>query len=127
VRFIAAAALYPERQKQLQEVLDAMQTIEGALMRAEEIEKRGDYAGAWENVEEVYQKYPNDNKLNQVRANLTTEASDFVKTLRTAEQLEKQNQPGSSLSWYLKAQSLYPGSDYARAGIDRQAALILPE
>ncbi|MEO7932797.1 MAG: hypothetical protein ABIT76_06540 [Chthoniobacterales bacterium] len=127
VRFIAAAALYPERQKQLQEVLDAMQTIEGALMRAEEIEKRGDYAGAWENVEQVYQKYPNDNKLNQVRANLTTEASDFVKTLRTAEQLEKQNQPGSSLSWYLKAQSLYPGSDYARAGIDRQAALILPE
>ncbi len=127
VRFIAAAALYPERQKQLQEVLDAMQTIEGALMRAEEIEKRGDYAGAWENVEQVYQKYPNDNKLNQVRANLTTEASDFVKTLRTAEQLEKQNQPGSSLSWFLKAQSLYPGSDYARSGIDRQAALILPE
>ncbi len=127
VRFIAAAALYPERQKQLQEVLDAMQNIEGALMRAEEIEKRGDYAGAWENVEQVYQKYPNDNKLNQVRANLTTEASDFVKTLRTAEQLEKQTQPGSSLSWFLKAQSLYPGSDYARSGIDRQAALILPE
>ena len=127
VRFIAAAALYPERQKQLQEVLDAMQTIEGALMRAEEIEKRGDYAGAWENVEQVYQKYPNDNKLNQVRANLTTEASDFVKTLRTAEQLEKQNQPGSSLAWFLKAQSLYPGSDFAKAGIERQAALILPE
>jgi hypothetical protein len=127
VRFIAAAALYPERQKQLQEVLDAMQTIEGALMRAEEIEKRGDFAGAWENVEHVYQKYPTDNKLNQMRANLTTQASDFVKTLRTAEQLEKQNQPGSSLSWYLKAQSLYPGSDFAKAGIDRQAALILPD
>ncbi len=127
VRFIAAAALYPERQKQLQEVLDAMQTIEGALMRAEEIEKRGDYAGAWENVERVYQKYPNDNRLNQARANLTTEASDFVKTLRTAEQLEKQNQPGSSLSWFLKAQSIYPGSEFARAGIDRQAALILPD
>ena len=127
VRFIAAAALYPERQKQLQEVLDAMQTIEGALMRAEEIEKRGDYAGAWENVEQVYQKYPNDNKLNQVRANLTTEASEFVKTLRTAEQLEKQNQPGSSLAWFLKAQSLYPSSDFAKSGIERQAALILPE
>ena len=127
VRFIAAAALYPERQKQLQEVLDAMQTIEGALMRAEEIEKRGDYAGAWENVEKVYQTYPNDNKLNQVRANLTTEASDFVKTLRTAEQLEKQSQPGSSLAWFLKAQSLYPASEFAKAGIDRQALLILPE
>ena len=127
VRFTAAAALYPERQQQLQTVLDAMQEIEGAIIRATEIERRGDYAGAWENIETVYQKYPNDNKLNQTRANLTTQASDFVKTLRTAEQLEKQKQPGSSLSWYLKAQTLYPGSEFAQAGITRQADLILPE
>lgn len=127
VRFIAAAALYPERQEQLQTVLDAMQEIEGAIVRATEIERRGDYAGAWENIETVYQKYPNDNKLNQTRANLTTQASDFVKTLRTAEQLERQKQPGSSLAWYLKAQTLYPGSEFAQAGISRQADLILPE
>ncbi|HEY5894776.1 MAG TPA: hypothetical protein VIT91_16260 [Chthoniobacterales bacterium] len=125
VRFIAAAALYPERQEQLQKVLDAMTTIEGTITRAMEIEKRGDAAGAWETVEHVYLQYPNDNKLNELRANLTTEASEFVKTLRAAERLEKEEQVGSSLAWYLKAQSMYPGSEFAQKGIERQAEKIL--
>lgn len=125
VRFIAAAAMYPERQEQLQKVLDAMTTIEGTIARAVEIEKRGDAAGAWETVEHVYLQYPNDNKLNELRANFTTEASEFVKTLRVAERLEKEGQPGSSLAWYLKAQSLYPASEFAQKGIERQAEKIL--
>ncbi len=45
MRFIAATAMYPEKQEQLRQVLDEMQQIETAIIQAQEIEKRGDYAG----------------------------------------------------------------------------------
>ena len=68
-----------------------------------------------------------DNKLNQVRANLTTKASDFVRAIRQAEELEGKNQIGSSLAWYLKAQKNYPASEFARNGIERTNTRILPD
>jgi len=127
LRFIAAAALFPNRQEQLKKVLDQMQVIETAIIQAGEIEKRGDYAGAWETVEKVYKENPDDSKLNQLRANLTTEAADFVRILRTAEQLEGKGEIGSSLAWYLKAQKTYPASEFAQDGIDRLVKRVLPE
>ena len=127
VRFIAAAALYPQKQEQLAKVLENMQTIESSIIRANEIAKRGDYAGAWESVEKVFQEFPEDNKLNQVRADLTTQAADFVRSLRTAQELENKNQLGSSLAWYLKAQNLYPPSEFAKDGITRLVKQVLPE
>jgi hypothetical protein len=71
--------------------------------------------------------FPEDNKLSQTRANLTTQASDFVRTLRGAQDLEKRDQVGSSLAWYLKARKIYPGSEFAGDGIDRLVKKILPE
>ncbi|MEZ5405694.1 MAG: hypothetical protein R3F23_05800 [Verrucomicrobiia bacterium] len=127
VRFIAAAALYPEKQEKLAAVLENMQLIESSIIRANEISKHGDYAGAWESVEKVFQQFPDDNKLNQVRADLTTQAADFVRSLRTAQDLEKKEQTGSSLAWYLKAQHLYPLSEFAKEGIARLVKNILPE
>ena len=126
-RFISATALAPDRQEQLKKVLTNMETIEGALMRGQEISKRGDYVGAWEAVEQVFQQFPDDNKLNQARATYTTEAADFVRTLRTAQQLEDKQQYGSSLAWYLKAQKIYPPSDYASTAIARLVKEVLPE
>ncbi len=127
LRFIAAAALYPDRQEQLKKILDQMQVVETALIQAGEIQKHGDYAGAWETIEKAYQDNPDDSKLNQMRASLTTEAADFVRTLRTAEQLEAKEEIGSSLAWYLKAQKLYPASEFAQSGIDRLVKKVLPE
>ena len=127
MRFIAATAMYPEKQEQLRKVLEDMQVIETALIQAQEIEKRGDYAGAWESAEKAFRNFPDDNKLNQVRANLTTRAADFVHSIRQAEELEQKNQPGSSLAWYLKAQAVYPPSDFARQGVERLTKQILPD
>ena len=127
MRFIAATAVYPEKQEQLRKVLEDMQVIETALIQAQEIEKRGDYAGAWESAEKAFRNFPDDNKLNQMRANLTTKAADFVHAIRQAEELEQKNQPGSSLAWYLKAQNVYPPSDFARRGVDRLTKEILPD
>ena len=126
MRFIAATVSYPQRQEQLKTVLENMQLIEGTIARCNEIAKRGDFSGAWEGAERMSKQFPDDTKLNQLRANLTTEASDFVRCIRTAQQLEKKEQVGSSLAWYLKAQKIYPPSEYAQEGIMRLVQSILP-
>ena len=127
MRFIAATSMYPDKQEQLRKVLENMQVIETSIIQAQEIEKRGDYAGAWESAEKAFRSFPDDNKLNQVRANLTTKAADFVHAVRQAEELEQKDQPGSSLAWFLKAQSEYPASDFARQGVERLTKKILPD
>ncbi len=127
LRFIAAAAMYPEKQQQLNNVLQGMAAVEGAILKAKEIAGRGDPAGAWESVEAAQKEFPSDTELNQLRASLTTQAADFVQTLAKAEALEKQNQPGASLAWYLQARKKYPASTFARAGIDRLSAQVLPD
>ena len=126
MRFIAAAALYPEKQKQLSEVLEKMALVEAAIVKAREISSRGDAAGAWESAEAALKEFPDDIKLNQLRAELTTQASEFVKAIRRADDLEAKNQTGSSLSWYLKARRIYPASTFAKSGIERLSAKILP-
>ena len=127
MRFIAAAALYPEKQKQLGEVLEKMSLVEAAIVKAQEISKRGDAAGAWESAESARKEFPDDNKLNQLRADLTTQASEFVQAINRAEDFEKKDQPGSSLAWYLKARQIYPASTFAKAGIQRLGTKVLPE
>lgn len=127
MRFIAATAMHPEKQEQLREVLEAVAEVEAGIIRAQEIEKRGDPAGAWESAELVFRAHPDDNKLNQLRADLTTRAADFVRAIREAETLEARNQAGSSLAWYLKAQKEYPPSEFAREGIERITRQILPD
>lgn len=126
LRFIAAAASSPPHQEKLKHVLDEMQFIETAIAKAEEYSKRGDPAGAWETVERMAQKFPDDVTLNQMRGNLSSEAAGFVHALRTAQQLESQGQTGSGLAWYLKAQRQYPLSEFARDGIERLVAKLLP-
>lgn len=126
-RFIGATAQDPERQKKLNEVIDSIQTIEIAMMQANAMAQQSNYAGAWESVEKIAGQYPNDNKLSQARANLTTQAADFVRTLRGAQDLEKKDQVGSSLAWYLKARKMYPGSEFAGEGVERLVKKILPE
>ena len=101
--------------------------LEAILIRAQEIEKRGDAIGAWESVEVAAKNFPGDNKLNQARANLTTKASDFVHTYKQGEDQERNNQSGSALAWYLTALKQYPTSDLAKNGVQRLSMQFLPD
>ena len=125
-RFIAALATHPERRAQLTEVLEHMKAIEMALLRADEMARQNNHSGAWESVEKAFATFPDDTRLNQQRATLTTQAADFVRTVRTAQELEKQDQVGSSLAWFLKAQKLYPQSEFAGEAIERLVKRVLP-
>lgn len=127
VTFISMLALDTVRSKQLEGVLKNMQTIETALGTASAMAVQANYAGAWESVEKIAGEFPDDTKLSQTRADLTVKASDFVRTLQGAQDLEKKDQVGSGLAWYLKAQKLYPQSDFAKDGVDRLVKKILPQ
>ena len=117
----------PERKPKLQEVLSRMQNIETAIMKSQEIARHGDYAGAWEGLEIASVKYPDDQKLSQMRADLTIQAPDFVHDIRQAKSYEGKQEYGSALAWYLRSQSRYPMSDLSKEGIERVVKLILPD
>ena len=127
LRFIAATAMYPDKQTALKKVLDDMVEIETAIQRSSEIQKRGDNAGAWESIEIVARTFPDDTKLNQFRADLTIKAATFVNQVKTAEQYEKEGQIGSALTAYLEAHRIYPYSSFAKDGIQRLSKQILPD
>jgi hypothetical protein len=126
-RFMAATIQYPDRAAQLKEVIENMKSVDGAIMRADEMKRQSNYPGAWESVEKVAAQFPDDSKLNQARADLTTQAADFVRTLRSAQDMEKRDMAGAALAWFLKAEKLYPASDYAKDGIERLKKAVLPE
>jgi hypothetical protein len=126
-RFIGALGFYPDKAAKLKEVLENMQTIEMAIMRADEMVRQNNYPGAWESVEKIAQQFPDDTRLSKTRADLTPRAADFVRTLQDAQEMEKRDQIGASLALYLKARKMYPASDFAGDGVDRLVKKIVPE
>lgn len=115
------------RKAKLREVRARMQGIETAIMKAQEVDRRGDHAGAWEGLEIAFVQYPDDPKLSQMRADLTTQSPDFVRDIRQAKVLEERKEYGSALAWYLRAQARYPLSDLAKQGIQRIEKQVLPD
>jgi hypothetical protein len=127
-RFLTALSLHGDKEKQklLEEVLNSVQTIDLAINQANALARQTNFPGAWESVEKLAAQYPDDLKLTQARADLTSQAADFVRTLRGAQDLERKDQVGASLAWYLKAQKLYPQSELAGDGVNRLVKKILP-
>lgn len=115
------------RQAKLREIMDRMQEIETSIMRSQEIARRGDLSGAWEGLETAAEKFPDDPKLGQMRADLTTRTPEFVNDIRVARENESRSDYGSALAWYLRAQGLYPMSDLAKQGIQRVVKQIVPD
>lgn len=127
-KFIAAAALYPDRQKKLGKILAQMTEIETALQRAREIQQRGDAAGAWESIQDAAAKYPEDTELNRLRADLASGgAATFVRSLNKGDEMKSRGDYGAALAWFLDAHRQYPPSKFAQEKINAVAALILPE
>jgi hypothetical protein len=126
-KFIAAAALYPDRQEKLGNILAQMTEIQTALQRAREIQQRGDAAGAWESIQEAATKYPEDTELNRLRADLASGgAATFVRALNKGDEMKSRGDYGAALAWFLDAHRQYPPSKFAQERIDAVASLILP-
>ena len=125
-RFLAATHNAPvEKQNQLKEILNDYKSIEGSLAASKEMDRLGNPAGAWEAIDKVAEKFPDDIQLNQARALYTTKASDFVRSVQTAKEHERRAQMATSLAWYLKAQRLHPSSELADQAVQRIKAVLL--
>ena len=126
-RFIAAVALFPDRQEKLGAILEEMKEIETALQRAREIQQRGDAAGAWESVQLAAEKHPDDSELNRLRADLSSGgAATFVRSLGRGDEMKSRGDHGAALAWYLDAHRQYPPSKFAQEKINEMSAVILP-
>lgn len=126
-RFLAAThTASPEKQAQLKAILEDFKSMETALMASKELDRLGNAAGAWETLDKIALKFPEDVQINQLRALYTTKAADFVRTVQGARDLETRSQLPPSLAWYLKAQRLYPKSTLAEEGIQRLKQAVMP-
>tara|TARA_R110002096_G_scaffold131258_3_gene280980 strand:+ start:1951 stop:3894 length:1944 start_codon:yes stop_codon:yes gene_type:complete len=126
-RFIAATVDDPDRQQALDQIVGNILEIEGVMKQADSLNKAGNSHAAWEIVERTFKEFPDDVALSAKRSDLSTDVATFVKALKTAENLEKRKQYGSSLAWFLSARQIYPQSEYAGDGIGRLIDEILPE
>ncbi len=127
-RFLAATQMAPqEKQAQLKTILEDFKSLEAALMGAKEMERLGNASGAWETLERVAEKFPDDLQLAQARATYTTKAAEFVRAVQNAQEHERHAQLATGLAWFLKAQKLYPKSEMAENAIQRIKTQLLPE
>jgi hypothetical protein len=113
------------REQQLKDALLKVQKAKIAEEKANMQVMNGDLDGAWETIQLAAKDWPDDTKLNKLLADLSGRTADFVSALNKARDAEAKKQLGYSLTWFVKAQSLYPPSQIANEGIDRLSKLIL--
>ena len=113
------------REQELKDALLKVQKAELATAKANLLVMNGDADGAWETIEAAAKDWPDDMKLNRMLTDLTGRSADFVSAINHARDAEAKKEMGFSLTWYVNAQSLYPGSSIALDGIDRLSKSIL--
>ena len=116
------------REDAFKQIMENLMKIEAALGKAAEFSRVGQDYAAWEQLAELREEFPDDPKLGRELEVLAPKVADFTKALGKAKKFEtsKELQLGSAISWYLKAQSIFPQSKFAREGKERVSHLILP-
>tara|TARA_B100001057_G_scaffold421338_1_gene442225 strand:+ start:14397 stop:16325 length:1929 start_codon:yes stop_codon:yes gene_type:complete len=125
-RFIAAVQNDTKRTNDLEAVLNEVLSLEQEIAKIQGLNENNNPWGAWEISRKAQDKFSNDNELLRLSVELGEEVSSFIRVLKNAEKLERDKHDGMSLTWYLKAKSIYPKSSYAKSGINRILNNILP-
>lgn len=125
-RFIAAVQNDTKRTNDLEEVLNQVLSLEQEIAKIKGLNDNKNPWGAWEISRKAQEQFSNDNELLRLSVELGEEVPSFIKVLKNAEKLEREKHDGLSLTWYLKAKSIYPKSSYAKDGINRILNNILP-
>ncbi len=102
--------------------------IETAIIQAQEIEKRGDFAGAWESAKKSLPDVPRRQQAQpdpcqSHHQGSRLRAAPFVRRKRWKEKIS----PDRASPGYLKAQKEYQPSEFAKQGISRLTKEILPD
>ncbi len=118
------------REDAFRQIVTNLTEIETALGKASEFSRIGQSYAAWEQLAKMRERFQDDPKLGRELELLAPQVADFTKALDNARRHEASKtgrQTGSALSWYLKARSIYPQSEFAEAGIQRMLDEILPD
>ncbi len=125
-RFIAAVQNDRKRTEQLENILNDVLLLEQEIAIIRGLTNNNNPWGAWEIARKAQEKFSDDNELLKLSVELGEIVSPFVRVIKTAEKLENEKHNGMSLTWYLKAKSIYPKSNYAKDGMNRLLNIILP-
>lgn len=109
------------REDAFKQIMENLKEIEEAIGKAGEFSRMGQNYGAWEQLAEIRERFPDDPKLGRELELLAPKVADFTLALDKARQFEGRTpkQTGSALTWYLKARSIHPPSEQADKGIQR--------
>jgi tetratricopeptide (TPR) repeat protein len=125
VQYGAAVHGDPTREQQLSDAITKVQKAEAAETEANMRVMNGDVDGAWETIESAVKTWPEDVKLNQMLASLSSRCADFVSAIDKARDAQAKKEYGYSLTWYVNALSYYPASTIANGGVDDVSKVIL--
>lgn len=124
-RFSAAVSGNPDLEGKLRDVLEKVRKLDMAVAQSDQFAAAGNELGAWEVLEKAAQWAPMDGEINRRRAALAGPAAALSSAIAKARRFEEQGELGPALTWYLRAQSLYPPGILAREGIESISGRIL--
>jgi len=119
-RFLAASSDEPALLEQLKNVLETQGKALAWKARIEELLKRGDPYGAWEEAEKGTGEHPENTDLMKLRSDAAVKCPEYVDKIERARSAESKDDPAAALASYLAARQIYPQSALAR---DRIASL----
>ena len=123
--FLASVKGDAEREKKFKDALEKVRDAEMATEKANLLARNGDSCGAWEALEAAAKGWPDDGKLNKLRAEMSIKAAEFVSAINRAQEAETRQELGYSLTLYVQAQRRYPASQVANEAISRLSAQLL--
>ena len=116
-RFLAASSDEPALLEQLKNVLETQGKALAWKARIEELLKRGDPYGAWEEAEKGIGEHPENTDLMKLRSDAAVKCPEYVDKIERARSAESKDDPAAALASYLAARQIYPQSALARDGI----------
>jgi hypothetical protein len=117
-RFLAVASDDPALLEKLKNVLEQEGKALSWKTRVEELLKRNDPYGAWEEAEKGIIEHPESNDLMKLRSDAAVKCPEFVDKIEKARIATGRQDPAAALAAYLVARQIYPQSSLAREGID---------
>ena len=116
-RFLAASSDEPVLLEQLKNVLETQGKALAWKARIEELLKRGDPYGAWEEAEKGIGEHPENTDLMKLRSDAAVKCPEYVDKIERARSAESKDDPAAALASYLAARQIYPQSALARDSI----------
>jgi len=124
-KFLALASDDPALLEKLKNVLEQEGKALSWKTRVEELLKRNDPYGAWEEAEKGTIEHPESSDLMKLRSDAAVKCPEFVDKIEKARIATVRQDPAAALAAYLVARQIYPQSALAREGIDSLSKQLL--